>query len=107
MVGRLVKNEQIGAVKYQLRKGQACAFAAAELADELINVVAEKTEERERVAYLGLGERLISVPKLVYDCACGVEILVFLIVVADLDVVSVLYITRCGFKLSEQELDER
>ena len=106
VVGGLVEHEKVCFFKNELRERQPCAFSAAKLGYLLIYVLSDKAEERESASYLGLGHLSVGVPELVKHGARGLKILVLLIVVADADVVSRLYISRADRKLPKKKLDE-
>ena len=107
VVGRLVEHEEVHLGENELAERQPCALAAAELRDREIDVLAHKAKARESISDRQLGHRWVGVPHLVEHRVLGREVLVFLIVVADLDVVARLKVSPLRLELTEQELDQR
>ena len=107
MVCRLVKYKQIHVRQYQLCQRQTGSLTAAEHGYLLENRLADKAEQRQRVAYFYLGQTRIGVPQLVNHRVFRREILVFLVVVADLDVISRLDATAERLYHANYHFDKR
>ena len=52
VVGRFVKYEEVGTAHHQFEEGDACLFSPAQVADELVDVVAAEEECAEEGACL-------------------------------------------------------
>ena len=84
MVGRLIEDQEVRLREHQLRQGNTSAFAAAQIADALKDIVAGEEKCRQHISDLRVVHIRVGVLQLVKERLVHVQNLVFLIVVTDM-----------------------
>ena len=84
MVGRLIEDQEVRLREHQLRQGNTPAFAAAQIADALKDIVAGEEKCRQHISDLRVVHIRVGVLQLVKERLVHVQNLVFLIVVTDM-----------------------
>ena len=86
MVGRLVEDQHVDAVRDELGQGRPAAFAAGELVHGLMDLIADQAEAAQKIAHrLLVGVGVVVRPDGADHGFRAVELLEMLIVVAELD----------------------
>ena len=83
MVGRLVQNEHVAALRLQHGERKLCLESAREFGDPLVHVLGDQARLSEQRSRLRLRKSPVHAPKGVKDAIGGVEPCIFLIVVGD------------------------
>ena len=107
MVGGLVQQEQVVLAQHQLRQRHAPPLAAGEASNGIEHVVARKEEQAQRAAHLALLHRGEAVPDLVQHGVGGVEVLLMLVVIPDVNIDAVLHAAPVGRELMGQNFEQR
>ena len=84
MVGRLVKDQEVGFGKHQLCKGNTASFSTGKCGDLLENIISGKEKCSKHISDLGLCESRISIGDLLENRLVHMQNMMFLIVITDL-----------------------
>ena len=106
MVGRFVENEDIHLRQNQLCHGQTCLFTAGKNGNLFLNIVAAEQKQCKGIADFGLCQIFICRPQLFKYRIVLIEVLLFLIVIADSNIVAVFIIAAIRLNAIHDDLQE-
>ena len=86
MVCGLIQNQQVCLREHELGQGDTALFAAGEFPDQLKDVVACKEEGSQEISYLCVGHGRKGVSNFLEDSIAVIQDVMFLVIVADVDI---------------------